>query len=59
MIRGSVHQKTFVNVYVPNIGTSKYIKDPDAGKDWRQEEKGMTEDKMVGWHHWLNGHEFE
>ena len=34
-------------------------KDPDAGKDWRQEEKGMTEDKMVGWHHWLNGHEFE
>ena len=33
--------------------------DPDAVKDWRQEEKGMTEDKMVGWHHWLNGHEFE
>ena len=34
-------------------------KDPDAGKDWRQEEKGMTEDEMAGWHHWLNGHEFE
>ena len=33
-------------------------KDPDAGKDWRQEEKGMTEDEMVGRHHWLNGHEF-
>ena len=33
--------------------------DPDAGKDWRQEEKGATEDEMVGWHHWLNGHEFE
>ena len=32
-------------------------KDPDVGKDWRQEEKGMTEDKMVGWHHWLSGHE--
>ena len=32
-------------------------KDPDAGKDWRQEEKGTTEDKMLGWHHWLNGHE--
>ena len=32
---------------------------PDAGKDWMQEEKGMTEDEMVGWHHWLNGHEFE
>ena len=34
-------------------------KDPDAGKDWEQEEKGMTEDEMVGWHRWLNGHEFE
>ena len=32
---------------------------PDAGKDWRQEEKGTTEDEMVGWHHLLNGHEFE
>ena len=34
-------------------------KDPDAGKDWGQEEKGMTQDYMVGWYHWLNGHEFE
>ena len=34
-------------------------KDPDAGKDWRQEEKGTTEDETVVWHHWLNGHEFE
>ena len=34
-------------------------KDIDAGKDWRWEEKGMTEDEMVGWHHWLRGHEFE
>ena len=34
-------------------------KDSDAGKDWRQEEKGTTEDEMVGSHHWLNGHEFE
>ena len=33
--------------------------DPDAGKDWRQEEKGTTEVEMVGWHHWLSGHEFE
>ena len=32
-------------------------KDPNAGKNWRQEEKGTTEDKVVGWHHWLNGHE--
>ena len=34
-------------------------KDPDAGKNWRREEKGTTEDKMVGEHHQLNGHEFE
>ena len=47
--------------YTPSSG-DKFIlfrKDPDTGKDWRQEEKGMTEDKMVGWCHWLNGHEFE
>ena len=36
-----------------------FWKDPDAGKDWGQEEKGMTEDEMAGWHHRLNGHEFE
>ena len=34
-------------------------KDPDAGKDWVQEERGMTKDEMVGWHHWLDGLEFE
>ena len=34
-------------------------KEPDAGKDWRQEEKRVTEDEVVGWHHWLNGYEFE
>ena len=34
-------------------------KNPDAGKNWRQEKKGMTEDEMVGWHHRLDGHEFE
>ena len=34
-------------------------KDPDAGKDWGQDEKRETEDEMVGWHHWLNGHELE
>ena len=34
-------------------------KDPDAGKDQGQEETGVTENEMVGWHHWLNGHEFE
>ena len=36
-----------------------FRKDPDAGKDWRQEEKGTTEDEMVGWHHRVDGHEFE
>ena len=35
------------------------FKEPDAGKDWRREEKGMTEDEMVGWHHQLNRHESE
>ena len=34
-------------------------KDPDAGKDWGQKENMVTEDEMVGWHHWLNGHEFD
>ena len=34
-------------------------KDPDAGRDWWQEEKGTTKDEMAGWHHWLDGHEFE
>ena len=39
--------------------TNSLGKNPDAGKDWRQEEEGTTEDEMVGWHRWLNGHEFE
>ena len=44
----------------PPDAKSQFIwKNPDAGKDWRQEEKGTGEDEMVGWHHWLNGHEFE
>ena len=44
----------------PPDGKSRLIgKDPDAGKDWRGEERGTTEDKMVGWHHWLNIYEFE
>ena len=44
----------------PPEGKSGFIrKGPDAGKGWRQEEKGMTEDEMVGWHHRLSGHEFE
>ena len=44
----------------PSYAKSQLIgKDPDTGKDWRQEEKGMTEDEMVGWHHQLNSHECE
>ena len=46
-------------ILMPPDGKSWLIgKDPDAGKDWGQEEKGTTEDEIVGWHHWLNGHEF-
>ena len=43
----------------PRQRANSLEKNPDAGKDWRQEEKGMTKDEMVGWHHRLNGHEFE
>ena len=46
-------------LWPPNVKSQLIRKDPDAGKDWRQEEKGMTEDELVGWHHQLNGHEFE
>ena len=46
-------------LWLPDAKNWFIRKDPDAGKDSRQEEKGMTEDEMVGWHHWLNGFEFE
>ena len=46
-------------LWPPDVKTWLIGKDPDTGKDWRQEEKGMTEDEMAGWHHWLDGHEFE
>ena len=45
-------------LWPPDVQSWLIWKDPDAGKDWRQEEKGMIEDEMVGWHHQLNGHEF-
>ena len=45
-------------LWPPDVKSQLIGKDPDAGKDRRQE-KGMTEDKMVGWYHWLSGHEFE
>ena len=46
-------------LWLPDMKSWLIWKDPDAGKDWRQEEKQMTEDEMVGWHHWFNGYEFE
>ena len=46
-------------LWPPDVRNRLIWKDTDAGKDWRQEEKVMTEDEMVGWHHQLNGHEFE
>ena len=45
-------------LWLPDVKNWLICKDPDARKDGRQEEKGTTEDEMVGWHHWLNGHEF-
>ena len=46
-------------LWLPDAKNWLIWKDSDAGKDWRWEEKGTTEDEMVGWHHRLNGHEFE
>ena len=46
-------------LWLPDAKNWLIRKDLDAGKDWRQEEKRTTEGEMVGWHHWLNGHEFE
>ena len=46
-------------LWPPDVRNWLTGKDPDAGKDWRWEEKGMTEDEIVGWHHWINGHEFQ
>ena len=46
-------------LWPPNAKNWLVGKHPDAGKDWKREEKGMTQDEMVGWHHWLNGHESE
>ena len=46
-------------LWPPDLKNWLIGKDPDPGKDWSQEEKGITEDEVVGWHHWLNGHEFD
>ena len=60
MFIGRTDVEAETSILCPPDGKNWLIwKDPDAGKDWRQEEKEMTEDEMVGWHHRLNGHEFE
>ena len=46
-------------LWPPHVKSCLIGKDSDAGRDWGQEEKGTTEDEMAGWHHRLNGHEFE
>ena len=46
-------------LWPPDVKSQLIRKDPDAGENWRQEDKGTTEDEMIGWHHWLDGHEFE
>ena len=56
--RTDVEAKT-PKLWPPDAKNWLIWKDPDAGKDWRWEEKGMTEDEIVEWHHRLNGHEFE
>ena len=60
MFIGRTDAKAEAPILGPPAVKSQVIgKDPGAGKDWGQEEKGATEDKMVGWHHWLSGHELE
>ena len=56
--RTDVEAETSI-LWPPDAKSWLIWKDPDAGKDWGQEEKGMTEDEMVGWHDQLNGHESE
>ena len=51
--------KLKLQLWSPDVKSWLIWKDPDAGKDWWQEEKGTTEDEMVGWHHRLNGHGFQ
>ena len=56
---GRIAAEAEVAILWPPDAKSWFVrKDPDAGKDWGQEEKGTTEDKMIGWHHWLSGHGF-
>ena len=57
---GSTDAEAEAPIHWPHDMKSPFFgKDPDAGKDWGQDEKRVTEDETVGWHHWLNGNEFE
>ena len=51
--------KLKLQYFAPDVKSQLIGKDPDAGKDWKLEKKGLTEDEVVGWHHWLNRHESE
>ena len=60
IFNGRTNSEAEASILWPSDGKIRLIgKDCDTGKHWRQEEKGMRDDKMIGWHHWLNGHEFE
>ena len=57
---GRIHAEAEAPIFWPPDAKNRLIgKALDVGKDWRQEEKGMTEGEIIWWHHWLNGHEFE
>ena len=58
-IGGTDAEAEILILWSPDVKNWLTGKDPDAGKDWRQEEKGTTYDEMAGLHHWLDGHEFE
>ena len=58
LIGGTDVEAETLILWPPNEKSWLIWKDPDAGKDWGQEEKGTTEDELVGWHHWLDGHGF-
>ena len=59
LIGRTVAEAETLILWPPDAKNQFIWKDPDAGKNWRPEEKGVTEDEMIGWHHQLNGHEFQ
>ena len=58
-LEGLMLKQKLQHLWPPHAKSWLIGKDPDAGRDWGQEEKGTTEDEMAGWHHWHDGHEFE